>query len=119
MNSDPTAILVAVAALLTGAAAIWQQRRGSRTDESSIAGQLTDAARAMITDLRVEIDRLHGTVQAMRTENTMLQTSVANLQHLVAALESEVVTLGGDPKRIRLEVAERRRKTDQIDGTPI
>lgn len=104
MTSDVTAILVALAALLTGSAAMWQQQRGTKTDSTTAAAQLTSIASSLVRDLRDEIDRL--------------RESVADLQHLVAALESEIVTLGGDPRRIRLEVATRARLTD-VTGEPI
>jgi len=103
------ALIVALGALLTGAAALWQQRRGVRTDNSSAASTLTNAASGLVNDLRLEISRL--------------REAVADLQHLVSALESEIVTLGGDPSRIRFEVNElRRRRTDvppDVKGTPI
>ena len=102
-------LIVAVGALLTGSAAFYQQRRGSKTDQTSAASQLTNAASGLVSDLRDEIGRL--------------REVVADLQHLVTALESEIVTLGGDPSRIRFEVSElRRRRTDvppDIKGTPI
>ena len=107
MGSEWAAFGMAAAALLTGSAAIWQQRRGSLTDGSSVASQLTAAASGLVKDLRDEIRILRGLI--------------ADLQNLVAALESEIVTLGGDPTRIRLEVNALRRATDfpDVSGTPI
>ncbi len=99
MTGELTAILVAVAALLTGGASMWQQKRGVKSDESSAAGEITAASKDLIVEMRKEIGMLRG--------------AISDLQHLIAALETEIVTLGGDPRRIRREVSERRRNADR------
>lgn len=105
MTSDTATVLLALGAFLPGVAALWAQWRAAKADTTSAASLLTSAASGLVHDLREEITRLREVVY--------------DLQHLVSALESEIVTLGGDPNRIRLEVISRRRSTDRIEGTPI
>lgn len=67
-----------------------------------------ETAMTLVDALRVEVDRLREENEALRSETgtlrdetNKLREEVAGLRLLVKDLEGELVSLGGDPRRVR------------------
>ena len=72
----------------------------AEADETAV-----ETALGLVRELRVEVNRT-------KEQVTHLTVEVGRLQSLVAALESEIVTLGGDPTRVF-------RRFDPPEGIPV
>lgn len=83
--------------------------RGRKPDAQALTDQFYEL-------WRKELDRLTSQANALTAEVIRLQTETDHLKRVIAALEAEVIALGGDPKRI---TARMMRDPDDIDGAPI
>lgn len=99
-DGNTVALFVVVPALLTGIAALWQQKRGGKSDAAVAAKTITEAATELITQLRTEI-------ASLRTEVADLRLLAVEWKVLTEALESEIIELGGDPQRIIRNIRQR------------
>lgn len=114
----PTEVIVAAVAALAGwlgnrlTVAAGRARTAADTKAVEVA-TLGD----VIGELRSELDRLRFEVDDLRGENAVYKRHNEELQALVVALEAEIVSLGGDPGRIRAHVA-RLLDAPPIDPNP-
>lgn len=107
----PTEIIAAfVGALVAGGFVLIAGWLRKEADEPVVVSQIRVAdvkALATITEeLRGEVGQLRQENQQFRDENAEYRRHNRELQAIVVALEHEVVSLGGDPQRIRRTVAE-------------
>lgn len=97
-NETIVALVTVLPLLLGGVVAYRKQSKSSPETASTVAAAantITEAAERMAKSLNQEIGRLKEVID--------------ELVSLVHALEDEVVFLGGDPRRIRLQAEERRK----------